>query len=210
MSAELTDLQQRLANLMRVGKVQEIDHAAARLRVSFGSGNVSGWVPWMTSRAGATREWNPPAVGEQVVLMNPSGQENAGFALPGGIYRNDAPANGDEAGKVTLNLSDAGEWAIYVGNAHIKSKNGEIKLTVDGVHMTMNHSGITIHGDVHIHGTVTVTEDVVADDISLPRTSMAASSPADRRPAHRFNHGPERRSRKNQGSHGAAAARGAY
>jgi phage baseplate assembly protein V len=161
MSAELTDVQQRLANLMRVGKVQEVDHAAARLRVAFGSGNVSAWVPWMTSRAGATREWNPPAVGEQVVLMNPSGQDNAGFAMPGGIYRNDAPANGNEAGKVTLNLADSGEWAIYVGNSHIKAKNGEIKLTVDGVHMTITSSGVAIHGNV------TVTGDVVADGISL-------------------------------------------
>lgn len=167
MSAELTDLQQRLANLMRVGRVHSVDHEAARLRVAFGSGNVSAWVPWMTSRAGATREWNPPAVGEQVVLMNPSGQDNAGFALPGGIYRTDAPANGSEAGHVTLNLPDEGQWDIYVGNAHIKAKNGELKLIVDGVHMTMTHSGIAIHGDVQIQGTVTVTEDVVADGVSL-------------------------------------------
>ena len=34
MSAEITDLQQRLANLFRVGKVHSIDHAAARLRVA--------------------------------------------------------------------------------------------------------------------------------------------------------------------------------
>jgi phage baseplate assembly protein V len=169
MSAELTDLQQRLANLMRVGRVHSVDYEAARLRVSFGKdgSNVSGWVPWMTSRAGATREWNPPAVGEQVCLMNPSGQDNAGFALPGGIYQTDAPANGNEAAKVVLNLDDAGEWAVYVGNAHIKVKNGEIKIQVDGVHMTMTHTGLDIHGDVTVNGKITSTGLIKGGNVTL-------------------------------------------
>lgn len=169
MSAEVTELQQRLANLMRVGRVHSVDLEAARLRVAFGkdSSNVSGWVPWMTSRAGATREWNPPTVGEQVVLMNPSGQDNAGFAMPGGIYKTDYAANGNEAGKVTLNLDDAGEWAVYVGNAHIKVKNGEIKLTVDGVHMTMTHSGVAIHGDVTVQGKITSTGLIKGGNVTL-------------------------------------------
>lgn len=169
MSAEVTDLQQRLANLIRVGKVHSVDLNTARLRVAFGKdgANVSGWIPWMTSRAGATREWNPPAVGEQVTMMSPSGQDNSGFAMPGAIYRTDAPANGNEAGKVTLNLLETGEWAIYVGNAHIKAKNGEIKLTVDGVHMTLSHSGVAIHGDVTVTGKITATQDIKAGSISL-------------------------------------------
>lgn len=167
MSAEITDLQQRLANLIRVGRVHSVDLEAARLRVAFGSGNISGWVPWMTSRAGTTREWNPPAVGEQIALINPSGQDNAGFAMPGGIYRNDAPANGNEAAKVVLNLDDAGEWAVYVGNAHIKVKNGEIKLTVDGVHMTMTHTGLDIHGDVTVQGKIEATGLIKGGGVTL-------------------------------------------
>lgn len=163
MSAELTDLQQRLANLIRVGRVHSVDHEAARLRVAFGkdNANVSGWIPWMASRAGATREWNPPAVGEQVAMMNPSGQEGAGFALPGGIYKSDAPANGTDEKKVALTLDQAGEWAIGVGNATITAKNGEIKLMVGGNHITITAGGVAIKG------TVTVEGDVVADGISL-------------------------------------------
>jgi phage baseplate assembly protein V len=169
MSAELTDLQQRLANLIRVGKVHSVDLNTARLRVAFGKdgANVSGWIPWMTSRAGATREWNPPAVGEQVTMMNPSGQDNSGFAMPGAIYQTGSPANGNEAGKVTLNLPNAGEWAIYVGNAHIKAKNGELKLTVDGVHMTITHSGVAIHGDVTVQGKITATGLIKGGDVTL-------------------------------------------
>jgi phage baseplate assembly protein V len=167
MSAELTDVQQRLANLMRVGKVQEVDHAAARLRVAFGSGNVSSWVPWMTSRAGATREWNPPAVGEQVVLMNPSGQDNAGFAMPGGIYRNDAPANGTDPGNIELDLPEAGAWIIRVGNVVIRAANNTAKITVGGKSIEVTPSKVLIVGDVEVTGKINTTGDVIAGSISL-------------------------------------------
>jgi phage baseplate assembly protein V len=169
MSAELTDLQQRLANLVRVGRVHSVDLTGARLRVSFGKdgANVSGWVPWMTSRAGATREWNPPAVGEQVVLMNPSGQDNSGFALPGGIYRTDAPANGTEAGKVVLDLPESGAWIIRVGDVVIEAADGSAKITVGGKSVEVTPSKILINGDVEVTGKINTTGDVIAGSISL-------------------------------------------
>lgn len=55
--------------------------------------------------------------------MNPSGQDNSGFALPGGIYRNDAPANGDAAGQVVLDLPESGAWKIRIGNVAIEALN---------------------------------------------------------------------------------------
>ena len=159
MSAEITDLQQRLANLMRVGKIHSVDHASARCRVTFGfnDANISGWVPWMTSRAGSTREWNPPTVGEQVVLMNPSGQDNSGFAMPGGIYRTDAPANGNEAGQVILDLPESGAWKIRLGNVTIEALNNSAKITVGGKTVEVTPSKILINGDVEVTGKITST-----------------------------------------------------
>lgn len=169
MSAEITDLQQRLANLMRIGKIHSIDHATARCRVSFGAENVnvSGWVPWMTSRAGTTREWNPPAVGEQVVLMNPSGQDNSGFALPGGIYRNDAPANGDAAGQVVLDLPESGAWKIRIGNVAIEALNNSAKITVGSKTVEVTQSKILINGDVEVTGKITSTGLITGGSVVL-------------------------------------------
>lgn len=169
MSAELTDLQQRLANLMRVGRVHSVDLEAAKLRVAFGkdNANVSGWVPWMTSRAGATREWNPPAVGEQVVLMNPSGEGNAGFAMPGGIYRTDAPANGSDAGHIELDLPESGAWIIRIGDVVIQAVNGSAKITVGGKSIEVTPSKVLIVGDVEVTGKINTTGDVIAGSISL-------------------------------------------
>jgi phage baseplate assembly protein V len=169
MSSEVTDLQQRLANLMRVGRVHSIDLAGARLRVAFGKdgANVSGWVPWMTSRAGVTREWNPPAVGEQVVLMSPSGQDNSGFAMPGGIYRTDAPANGNTAGQVVLDLPETGAWLIRIGNVVIQALNNTAKITVGGKSLEVTPLKILINGDVEVTGKINTTGDVIAGSISL-------------------------------------------
>lgn len=175
MSAELSELQQRLANMIRVGKVAEVDLETARVRISFGKDavNKSGWVPWMTARAGATREWNPPAVGEQVVLLNPSGQDNTGVALPGGIYRNDAPANGSEAGHIELDLPSGGKWIIRIGNLTLTAANGTFKAQIGGATFELTPSKMTwnqdveITGDVAVTGGVTATDDVVAGTISL-------------------------------------------
>lgn len=175
MTPEITELQQRLANMIRVGKVAEIDYDSARIRVSFGQDavNKSGWIPWMTARAGATREWNPPAVGEQVVLLNPSGQDNTGFALPGGIYRNAAAANGTQAGHVEIDLPDAGQWIIRVGDVTITAANGTAKVQVGGATFELTSSKMTwnrdveIVGNIEVTGGITTTDDVVADGISL-------------------------------------------
>lgn len=169
MSAEITDLQQRLTNLIRVGKVHSVDHESARLRIAFGKdgANVSGWVPWMTSRAGVTREWNPPAVGEQVTLMNPSGQDNSGFALPGGIYQTGSPANGNTAGQVVLDLPQTGAWKIRIGNVVIEALNNSAKITVGSKSLEVTPSKILINGDVEVTGKINTTADVIAGAISV-------------------------------------------
>jgi phage baseplate assembly protein V len=166
MSAELSDLQNRLANLLRVGTVHSIVDGKAR--VAFGENNVTAPLPWMVGQAGDVKEWNGhPKIGEQVLVMNPGGTGNAGAIMRGAIFTDANPANGSGANDRILNLPDNGNWQIYVGNAHIKAKNGEVKITVDGVHMTMTHSGIAIHGDVTVQGKITSTDLITGGSVVL-------------------------------------------
>lgn len=166
MSAELSDLQNRIANLIRVGTVHSI--VGGKARVSFGEGNVTAPLPWQVSQAGDIKEWmGHPKVGEQVTVVSPGGTGNAGWIQRGSIFTDANPANGTEANDRILNLPDNGNWQIFVGNAHIKAKNGEIKITVDGVHMTMSHTGISIHGDVTIQGKMTASGEVKGGNIVL-------------------------------------------
>lgn len=72
-----------IQNLIRTGVVHEVKHShPARIRVATGN-LVTNWLPWMELRAGMTTTWNPPTVGEQVVMLAPGGDLTGAIALTG-------------------------------------------------------------------------------------------------------------------------------
>ncbi|PHV11315.1 phage baseplate assembly protein V [Chitinimonas sp. BJB300] len=84
------DLSRRFESLIRSGTITAIDHTSALCRVKTGSLETE-WLPWLERRAGDTRTWNPPTVGEQVLVLCPSGEVAAGFVLLG-LYSAQKPA----------------------------------------------------------------------------------------------------------------------
>ena len=92
----LAELARLIENLIRLGTVAEVQVEPPRVRVK--TGNVTtAWRPWFALRAGADREWDPPTVGEQVILFSPSGNLAQGVALTG-LFSDANPANGDREG----------------------------------------------------------------------------------------------------------------
>lgn len=81
---EITDLHRRVANLIRPGKVADADYAKARVRVRIGD-LVTAPLRWLTHRAGGDVTWWAPEVGEQVLVLSPSGALAQGWVLPGGF-----------------------------------------------------------------------------------------------------------------------------
>ncbi|WP_454711100.1 phage baseplate assembly protein V [Cupriavidus nantongensis] len=78
-----TELARLIENLIRLGTVAEVDTGTPpRVRIATG-GITTDWLPWLERRAGATRTWNPPTVGEQVVMLCPSGEPRNGVILTG-------------------------------------------------------------------------------------------------------------------------------
>lgn len=77
----IRDLERRLNNLLMVGSVAEVDAPAARCRVRAGE-ILTAWLPWMTPAASQDRTWWAPSVGEQVLLLSPSGETAQGIVLP--------------------------------------------------------------------------------------------------------------------------------
>ena len=65
----LTECERKIANLLRPAVVAEARYQdSPRVRVKAGD-LLSGWLPWLTTRAGADRCWWAPEVGEQVVML---------------------------------------------------------------------------------------------------------------------------------------------
>lgn len=87
---ELGELHRQQANMLRVGKVVELDEANARVKVST-AGLTTAWLPWCASRAGKTRQWSPPQVGEQVIIASPYGDMGQA-AVIGSLYQDAHPA----------------------------------------------------------------------------------------------------------------------
>lgn len=105
----LPDVLRKLENLVRTGTIAEVRHElpGALVRVRTGN-NVTDWRPYHELRAGNTRTWNPPTVGEQVTLLSPGG-DLAGALVIGGIYQNDHSAPSTDPNKtVTVYPDGAG------------------------------------------------------------------------------------------------------
>ncbi len=74
----LGEIQRLLANLIRVGKVVELDESGPLVRVQIGE-LKSNWLQCGATRAGETRQTWMPSVGEQVVVLAPFGDTAQGI-----------------------------------------------------------------------------------------------------------------------------------
>lgn len=163
---DIAALSRLIENLIRLGTVAGVDHGSlpdkrpARVRVQSGD-LLTGWLPWTALRAGTTRDWDPPTVGEQVLVLSPSGQTAQGIAITG-LFSALIPANGDRAGLHRRTYPD-GAVVEYDSVAHqllaTLPAGGRVEIIAPG--------GFKLQGDVDIDGLVTVTRDVIAAGISL-------------------------------------------
>lgn len=152
-SAESTDHARRLSNVARYGTVAEADYTGATagfpaIRVQLQDGEIlSDWVPWFTPRAGKDRVWDPPEVGEVVMLLAPSGDLANGVAIPG--LFSDGNANGDRAGLQRRTFDD-GTVVEYDRQSHkltidATESDGEVLVKVQTVNVEAS-GAVTIKG----------------------------------------------------------------
>jgi phage baseplate assembly protein V len=186
-NARVGEMERRMSNIVRPGTVLEADYEKARIKVQVGQ-NQTAWIPWLTSRAGEDRSWHAPEVGEQVIVLSPSGDLAAGFVLPGGVYKNDYPANADSAeisrttykdGAVheydrenhahLLQIPDGGKATVKVGNdAQTEVTSNGVKFTVGGTVLHVKSSGVEITGKLTVTQDISTTGgDVKAQTITL-------------------------------------------
>lgn len=90
MNEQLSEILRLLRNLNRIGTVSEVNLSNGKCRVDMGN-NTTGWLHWLSARAGKTRSWNAPSVGEQVLFLCLGGELDTAFVLPG-VYSDAGPA----------------------------------------------------------------------------------------------------------------------
>lgn len=102
--ATLSEIQRLLRNLIRVGVVTHVNTKDALCRVQTGD-MTTDWLNWLTRRAGRSRDWWAPSIGEQVLVLSIGGELDTAFVLPG-IYSNDNPAPSASADALHISFPD--------------------------------------------------------------------------------------------------------
>lgn len=163
MDKNLTEIMRLITNLIRTGIVSEVDKVNWLCRVKTGDLETN-WINWLTLRAGNTRTWWKPSVGEQVVLLSLGGNLETAFALPAIYSEAFPPPDYSEDGSTTV-FKDGG-WFQYEPESgqllirNIKSvlieASDKIELNtaqfVVNAEQTRLNSPTVITGDTAIHG----------------------------------------------------------
>ncbi|MGL1344952.1 phage baseplate assembly protein V [Vibrio parahaemolyticus] len=136
------DLQRRMANMIRRGRVHSVDfeQSPPRVKVEYEKGAVTGWLPWISGRESNKHrtDWEPLAIGEQVIILSESGELSAGVVLP--------------------SLPDA------TSPVPSTSPDEHVSRYEDGTTFTYNRKThtltIDVQGDVSFHSTGNVTSHI--------------------------------------------------
>ncbi len=156
----LAELEHRLANVIRRGVIVEADYDAARVKVQLGD-NTTGWLPWLTRRAGSAIEWWAPEIGEQVTVLSPSGDLAQGEVLPA-LYSTAHPAPVSDPKIRRINYGD-GSFTEYNETTHTMT------VTVNGGDTVLNTTGnldavVGGNADVMADGAASVTANTITLD----------------------------------------------
>ncbi|WP_447779361.1 phage baseplate assembly protein V [Variovorax boronicumulans] len=137
----LADLQRQIANIIRVGAIAEVDHGATPplVRVQLTDSVRTDWRPYIELRAGKTGTWNPPTVGECVLLFSPGGLTEGGIALAG-LPTANRPAPSSDPNKTVTKYPD-GAVVEYDHDAHAL----KVTLPGDGTADITVPDSITVH-----------------------------------------------------------------
>jgi phage baseplate assembly protein V len=152
---EVAELFRLISNLIRIGTVFAVDLKSRPAKVRVASGDLeSNWLQWIELRAGRTRSWNPPTVGEQVLVFSPDGDPAGGVVLTG-LNSDAIPAPSD---------SEAEHVTDYPDGARITYDHQAGKLTAVGIKSafveasdtaTLQCPEITLDGNVTVTGLLT-------------------------------------------------------
>ncbi|WP_366655350.1 phage baseplate assembly protein V [Fodinicurvata sp. EGI_FJ10296] len=153
LTRDLSDVERQVNGVIRYARVTEINHAAARVRVTDGP-IVSNWIRWAEVRAGADRTWDPPTVGERVIVVCPGGDLNNGTVIARLNCTDNPPPDDRPAvdkrvyadGTVVEHDGQAGTTRLTTPGRVIIEAEGDIALRSKGAIEIRAEGAITING----------------------------------------------------------------
>ena len=170
---DIGELQRQLSNLFRIGKVKELDEANARVKLDV-SGLTTDWLPWGAARAGKTKNWSAPQIGEQVMMASPFGDMGQGVII-GSLFSDENPApaaSKDQETTVypdgstvdynsatnTLTVTVAAGGNVVV-NCQVATVNAATSVTLDTPQTTIT-GNLSVEGATDVQAIVSRGKDI--------------------------------------------------
>ncbi|MFK7866221.1 MAG: phage baseplate assembly protein V [Alphaproteobacteria bacterium] len=144
-SLNQSDLERRMNGMISFGTIHCVDYNQAKACVKIGE-ITTNYLPMIASRAGHNQSWSPYEIGEQVMILSPSGEIDQGWIM-GSVFSNHHPANGDNPDIHRMNYKDGAILEYDRAAHHLKAQ-----LPAGGK--------LTIIGDVDVAGSITASGDI--------------------------------------------------
>ena len=158
---DIADLIRRLESLIRLGTIAEIDLAANPPAVRVQSGLLcTDWLPWCTGRAGQSSDWNPPSLGEQVVLLCPSGDPASGVALLA-LYSSQHPPPSRDPNEHVSQYPDGARLSYNYSSGALSASGVQTARLQASKRVLIDCPETEISGNLTIKGKLTVLQDVL-------------------------------------------------
>ena len=123
----IEELERRMANTVRLGRVIKVDAARGLVKLKVAE-LETGWVPW-TAQAGEINVFAPPSVGQQMMLVSPSGEPGQGWAAPAGFSNQFAQPH-DKGGEMKITH---GAVVVFTDGSVIRVKADHAVIEADKV-----------------------------------------------------------------------------
>jgi phage baseplate assembly protein V len=155
-----------LADLsVELGTIAEVSAETGDVRVLLADQALTGWLPLCTAGAGTVRVWVPAAIGEQVLVLCPDGELEAG-AVVGRLFQTAFPAPANPSSALVV-FADGAAIAYDFGAHHLTASLPGGRITVTAPEGVTINGSVAVVGDVAVTGKITATGDVVAAGKSL-------------------------------------------
>lgn len=163
----VAELERKLSNVVRDGKVIEVDEKKGMARVDLGTKKQplpTDWIRW-GAQAGAIRIWQPLSVGQHVKVISTSGDIGQGFIMPGS-FNDQFPDNHDKKDEVKISL---GKSTVHVKGDQIETKTDKatVTQTADGKITSKNDKAVV---NIAANGSITSTNQKGTSTIDVDGT----------------------------------------
>tara|TARA_R110001583_G_scaffold25738_5_gene93000 strand:+ start:308 stop:949 length:642 start_codon:yes stop_codon:yes gene_type:complete len=165
----ISDLQRRIANMINLGTVHSVDGALCRVAIGGDENNLTPPIKWQAGRAASESNWSQADVGEQVLLLCPSGNIGNAVALLG-FYSTANPAPSTDPNLTVKNMPDGAVFSYNHATQELL-----INLPEGATTEIITDGGLHIVGDTEIDGNVTINGTTHSTDSITTDVDMAAA-----------------------------------